>query len=740
MHRNSSAKIRMGDAFRIMFLTAVAAVAFSCGTTRALEEGQYRLAENSVEITDDSRFSTKEISGYIKQKANSYIAFGWNPFLNVYNLAGKGDSWFANALRRIGVAPVIYDESLVQSSVDDITRHLEFLGYYNAKVSGTTEFNGRLAKVKYSVTLGNRFRIGNIDFSVPEGDFAETFYADTANMTIKRGDYLSEDALEKETERSAAYFRRNGFFGFTKNYYSFEADTLFSSDTAGLRMTVNEYTRNQSPESARPLTKYTIGDVNISYDKDLRFHDKVLRALNHVKPGSVYDELDVNNTYSRFSSLKVFSGVNVELTPRDSSVVDCNINLSKSRLQGFKLNLEGSTNSTGLIGISPQLSYFHKNVFRGGQWLNLSFLGNFQFKTGNSDVHSNEFGVSTSINFPTMLGLPNSMFKGPSVPHTEISASYNYQNRPEYTRNMISTSFGYFGSIRNGRVYYQLYPLQTKIVRLYHVEEDFWSTISNNPYLRDAYQNHFDVGSGASLYISNNSSLNPKSDFKYLRIQFDISGNFLSLFNGCMKTDEYGSRLIWGVPYSQYVRTEITLGKTVFLGRNENSSIAGRFLAGVGCAYGNSSSIPFEKQFYSGGASSMRGWQARSLGPGKSPMNSLFTIPSQTGDVKLEANVEFRFPMFWKFNGALFLDAGNIWTIKDSETGEDSVFRFDDFYEAIAANWGLGVRIDLNFLVLRLDVGIKLHDPSAAARSWYGPSQWLESDTYAVHFGVGMPF
>ena len=171
--------------------------------------------------------------------------------------------------------------------------------------------------------------------------------------------------------------------------------------------------------------------------------------------------------------MRMFSGVNVSLNPRDSGIVDCDINLTRSRMQGFKVNMEGSTNSTGLIGISPQLNYYHKNIFHGAQWLNLGFLGNFQFKYDDRSVKSNEFGVSAGLSFPEFLGLPNSIFKGPSVPRTEINASYNYQNRPEYTRNMISTSYGYSGSLRNGKSFYQFYPIQAKIVRLTNLDTNF---------------------------------------------------------------------------------------------------------------------------------------------------------------------------------------------------------------------------------------------------------------------------
>lgn len=724
-------------------LSAIAALSFSCSTTRVLEDGQYRLAANKVEVKGDSKFNPKEIESYIKQKPNSYIIFGWNPFLNLYNWSGKNPDKAVNRfIRKMGTAPVIYQPSQVESSTENIKRHLEYLGYYGSDVRSDIEVKGKKVKVTYSVTLGKRFRIGEITYSVPDGEFKDDFLADTSEITVRSGDYLSEDALEKETELRASAMRRKGYFGFTKNYFSFEADTLNSPDTAGLLMTVKEYTRNQTPEYARPHRKYYMGKVTLSYDKDLKFNDKVLRNMCTLHPGDLYDENEVNTTYSRLSALKMFSGVNVSMNPQDSGIVDCDITLTRSRMQGFKVNLEGSTNSTGLIGISPQISYYHKNIFHGGQWLNLGFLGNFQFKYDDRSVKSNEFGVSAGLSFPEFLGLPNSMFKGPSVPRTEINASYNYQNRPEYTRNMISTSYGYSGSLRNGKFFYQFYPIQAKIVRLTNLDPNFYTTLSGNPFMRDAYQNHFDVGSGLVAYYTTSTALVPKETYEYARLQLDASGNVLSLFNKAMKSDEYGSRLIWNTPYSQYIRTELTLGKTFVFGRNGSQALAMRLLGGVGYAYGNSSTIPFEKQFYSGGANSMRGWQARSLGPGNSKADTTFVIPSQTGDVKLEANLEYRFPMFWKLCGAVFTDVGNIWTLKETDGDDGSHTHFDlkNLAASLAADWGIGLRVDLNFLILRLDMGMKVYDPSLDAARWRSPSQWLKKDGYTLHFGVGYPF
>lgn len=712
--------------------------AFSCSTTRVLQDGEYRLARNNVEVVNDNKFNINEIEPYLKQKANSYFIFGWNPFLNVYNWqTGKGNGW-DRFVQKIGVAPVVYDPELVESSIENVTNHLEYLGYYGSTVTAGIDVRRKTVKVNYEVKLGKRYPINEIVFDLPEGEIAADFLADTSNMTVKAGDFLSEDALEAESERMSRHLRDCGFYGFNSNYFSYLADTLTVPGAASLEVSINEYTRNETEKDARPFRKFRINDVSITYPKSLKIRENVLRRLNTIRPGDIYSETDINTTYSRMSSLRMFNGINIGMTQVDSNLVDCTIDLSQSKLQGFKINLEASINSTGLFGVSPQLSYYHKNIFRGGEWLNLSFMGNFQFMF-NRSVRSNEFGVSAGLSFPKFLGLPYRLFKGPAIPRTDINVSYNYQSRPEYTRNIISTSYGYNGSY-GGRFFYQVYPIQLNIVRLFDLDASFYNSLASDPFMRNAYQDHFDMGLGSTFYYTTNSDVNPKTSYFYTRLQFDISGNILSAFKPLMDKDDLGAGMIWNTPFSQYVRAELTVAKTWRFGKGNGQAVAARLLAGAGYAYGNSTALPFEKHFYAGGSNSLRGWQARTVGPGLAPMDRTFLIPNQTGDMKLEANVEYRFHMFWKVEGAAFVDAGNVWTFRESGTEElSSRITADTFAKSIAANWGVGLRLDLDFLVIRVDMGMKIHDP-AREQKWVGPSQWLRNDGYAVHFGVGYPF
>ena len=696
----------------IFLLTLAGALACSCSAERYLPENTSALVRNTITVKGND-IKPGELAPYILQQSQKPSL--WRKKNNV----------------------VVFNEQLVSASEDNLKSHLEYLGFYGSDVTSSITTEKRRSKVRYTVYPGKRYPVREIRYSVPDyGTLAVDFYADTLHSQVQRGSFLSEAALDAESERSASYMRTKGYYGLSKNHFFVEADTLSVPGSAILDIEIREYTRNESPSNAKTLVKYKIGDVSISHDSSLPFRDRVLRQMNMVRPGAEYNENDIRNTYERFSQLKVFNSVGVELTPASDSVVDCRILLNESKVKSMKVNLEASSNSSGLIGISPKLTYANKNLFHGGEWLNLSFLGNFQF-TFNDDTRSNELGVSAALSLPRFLGIPYSHFKGANIPRTEINASYNYQNRPEYTRNIASISYGYSGS-RNGRFSYKLYPIGLSYVRLFDLDSEFIKTLEGNPFMKYAYQDHLDAGGAFTMYLATTLDPNPKDSYSYLRYSLDVSGNLLSLFNSALKTNSAGERLIVGVPYAQYVKTELTLGRTWMFGEENGQAIAARLIGGVGYAYGNSSALPFEKQFYCGGAGSMRGWQSRSLGPGRAEMNKVFTIPSQTGNVKLEADLEYRFKIFWKLAGAAFAEVGNVWTIDSPGADPEGIFNFKNFYESLGADWGVGLRCDLNFIIVRIDFGMQIFNPTGHGH-WVYPYEWFKGAS-AIHFGVGYPF
>ncbi len=711
----------------------------SCSTTKLLPEGTYRLASQKVDLTThDKSLPSSGLTQYIRQQPNSSLIFNWTPSLSIYNWSdgsGKGINGF---WERMGQAPVVFDPSLIPGSQENIAGHLETLGYYGSDVQTDVEYNGRLALVRYHVTPGKRYRIDEIVYEVPGGEFGEAFRADSANMTIHVGDYLSEESLEAETVRGAGVFREQGFYDFNKNHYFFEADTL--TDRTRLYYRIKAYSRGEVPTADTTINKYRIGRVTISLPQDIPFRESLLRKTNTIRSGAWYSERMVNKAYNRFSSLKLFNSVNIEMSPVDSTTVDCDIQLGGTDLTGFKANIEASSNASGLLGFSPQLSFYHKNIFHGGEWLDLGFTGNWQYHP-RTKAGSSEFGVSASLSFPRPLGIGLQHIGSVYIPRTEIKTSFNYHNRPEYRRTLASLSYGYSGQAL-GRFYYQFYPLRLNLVKLFSVSTPFVHTLVDYPYLWDMFEDQLDAGVSAMLYYTTDASVVPKTAYHAERINVDLSGNVLSLLNPLLPVYAHpvlDQHMILGLPYKQYVRVELDFARVLRFGRSGEQALAMHFVAGAGFAYGNSVSMPFEKQFFCGGANSMRGWQARTLGPGSESLNPSYKLPSQTGNLTLEADLEYRFPLFWKVEPAVFAEVGNVWRTT-MESGEEP-FDFRKMPEQLAADWGLGLRVNLDFLLVRLDVGFKVHDPDAGAdRHWLGPKDWIKRDGFAIHFGVGYPF
>ena len=720
-----------------MVLTVLLAVFMaSCSNTRVIPAGKYRLASNKIAFEGDPQgLKSSDVSSYVKQQTSNPFLLGW-----IYNWSNpEKDDWWNNSLRKIGVAPVVFNGGLLGSSCDNIARHLDYLGYYNSKVTAKVDTVKKNVKVTYTVTPGSRCVIDSVIFKVPEGEFAEDFKEDIGNISVKAGDWLSEKSLEKESERGAAFFRNKGYYDLSKFNYFFEADTLGPRNT--LKYEIREYSRKEAETNAAPLVKYHIGKVDISHASIVPFREKVLKDINIIKPGDLYSEKVANINYQRFSSLRLFNNVAIEMSPADSAVIDCHITLSQSKLKGVKLNLEASTNANGFFGISPAVSFYNKNIFRGGEWLSVGFTGNFQ-RQFTTEISANEFGINASLSLPRFLGLPYSVFKGANIPRTEFVGSFNYQDRPEFNRFIANASYGYTGNI--GKVYYQLYPFRTTLVKVSYISPDFYTTLFTNYALLESFYDHIDAGSGGQFYWTSDSSVIPKGSYTTVRFGFDIAGNVLSLFNPILPENEYGYKVLFGMEYAQYARAELNFARCFEL--SPESKIALNFVGGIGHGYGVSRYMPFEKQFYVGGANSMRGWQARSLGPGASKPYGLFQIASQAGETKLEFDVELRQKLFWKFEGALFAEVGNVWDFPEYEESDlDYPFPVEDvpWIETFGVDWGVGLRLNLNFILLRLDWGFKVFEPCLSGSDrWVQPDEWLRLryGGSCIHFGVGYPF
>jgi len=768
----------------------------ACTTVKNVPEGSCRLTANVVDIIEEDTavpLDPSEVTNYILQKPNSYVIKGkkggWNPFLYIYNWDnGRGKGW-DNFVHKIGHAPVILDEELINKSETNILTHLEFLGYYGSHVTDSVISTApRKAYVKYSVFPGKRYPISSIEYKIEDSELEKIYTADSASFLLKKGVFLSEEQLDRESARAASYLKNHGYWEFTKNYFFFEADTAVVKDSAALTVFIHNYTRHENPKDAKPHRKFYFSDVkiipisdemkyraslnmkipltfdtvsregiSILYSGKRTTRPDVLYDMNRIRPGDLFSEDIVNNTYDRYTHMRSFSTVSMELDKSDTDKVDCSVTLLPAKINGYKLQLEASVNSTGLFGIAPVISYSNRNIFHGGEWLQVAANGNFQFRF-KDPVNAIEFGASAGLSFPTFVFFPDSLFS--LVPRTDVNVNFNYQRRPDYTRKRFGADFGYSWSRGDERWSYKLHPVQANIIHMSDVSDSLYSKFQGNRLLYEQYKSNFELGSGFSCTYMSVPSLNPSvSNFK-ATFAVDMAGNLLSAFNGCMPRDTAGAHAIFGTPYSQFVRAEASAAYTWRFGKDNRHAFAVRAIGGYGFAYGNSEVMPYERQFWVGGANSMRGWNARELGPGAMPRYDVTSIPSQTGNIRLEMNAEYRFPLFWKLYGATFLDCGNVWSSKVSDNDVHksleklAALTLDTFLERLALNTGFGLRLDFNFVVVRFDLGIKLYDPmydpdydtidnpifNPDSYGWRSINKWFDSKGFALQFSIGYPF
>jgi len=461
-----------------------------------------------------------------------------------------------------------------------------------------------------------------------------------------------------------------------------------------------------------------------------------------IRPSSLYNLNDVEETYKHLTSLRFFKFVNIgfnELNPRDTSIgaLDATIRLYPNVLQSHQEELEG-TNSAGNFGAALTFAYQHRNLFRGAEIFDFKLRGAFETmkQLTQSDFHNTiEFGAESNILIPKFL-LP---FKSVSFvqkynPKTNISVGYNFQRRPSYSKTVANITFGYTWKGR-GNTAYIINPVELNYVKLPYISSDYYDNYIKNTGLRFSFYDHL-LSASSFTFIYNNQELKKNKQVVFLRNTIEIAGNtfrLLSNFTGADSVDIH--RKLFGNEFFQFVKSDIEF--KYYHPLNVTDKLISRFFVGVGIPYTNSLSMPFEKMYYSGGAT-MRAWQIRTLGPGSYYIENKPKYGEQIADMKLEANVEYRFKLFWIMEGALFADAGNIWDVRKKEH-EEGFFQFNRFYKQIAIGSGLGLRFDVNFFLIRLDLGLKLRDPSIPTGGhWLSLGKSIHDTN--LTFGIGYPF
>ncbi|MGM0406455.1 MAG: BamA/TamA family outer membrane protein [Bacteroidota bacterium] len=773
----------------IALIVLFIAIFSSCSPIKYVPEDEYLLDRYRVKIDKGTakkeKIKKEELKSFVKQKPNKRI-LGLRFHLGLYNLSRKGkEKGISGWLKRIGEEPVIYDDFITDKSADQIKEYLNNKGYYNSVVLDTAEFKRKRARVLYRVEINRSYKINKLTYNIQDPEIEPLIYKDTVNTLIQRGDNFDHDILQEERKRIETNLKNQGYYNFNKEFVYYQADSSDKELKVSLILNVQKYQKlgegrnvinqnhkkyiinnvyvftNFNQKEALAQKEQYYSDLDTTYHEGIyfiskgndRLKKKVILQSNFIKEGDFYSLYNVNKTYQHLNSLRLFKAINIQFkeTETDTTIQDsakvgylnCNIQLSKHLLQSYTIELEG-TNSYGNIGVGGSFLYQHKSLFGGAEITDFKINGSIEALdtsvVGISRINNAvELGGNITIRIPKFM-LP--VFKAEKFskkysPKTQISAGYNFQDRLEYRRTIANLSYGYNWD-GNKFLKHNVKLAELNAVKLPYASDAFKNYIDST-YLRSSYESHLVSVTSYNL-VFNNQDIKKRRDFYFFRMNTEISGNFLSAYSELTNANSVnGSYEIFGIPFSQYVKFDGDFRYYNVL--NESNNLVYRIFAGVGIPYGNSQSLPFEKMYFSGGANSIRAWNVRSLGPGSYSGKSRTRFPNQTGDLKFEANVEYRFKLFWLLEGALFVDVGNIWYLNSDEF-EGGLFRKDEFYKEIAVGSGFGTRLNFSFFILRVDLGVKLRDPALNdGERWIVGNRSLNwQNDFTINIGIGYPF
>ncbi|HBC77940.1 MAG TPA: outer membrane protein assembly factor [Bacteroidales bacterium] len=767
---------------RLNLLFLLVPAIYSCNPTKYVPQGESLLNSNHIQI-DREGINKSDLVPYIKQKPNKQI-FGARFHLGLYNFSNlEKKKWPHAWLRNIGEEPVIFDQYATEKSREQLENLIRSKGFFDSRVTDSVRTVKRKSDVYYNVNLKTPYTIRNLYYEIADTTIKKLFDFDSTNCLIQRGKPYDATILQAERTRFERYVKNHGFYSFSTDHIAFRVDSTIGNRQVNLFYEIHNFQKtdiyNRITNVPHPVyqiknvyiyTDYVQKDVleggesyinsldTVNYNgyyfisqqkKSPIKYDLILRSL-YLKPGSGYSISNTEQTQSHLMSLKTYRLVNIffnetgvpDGSQESQSFLNCHIQLTLLSNQSFNVELEG-TNTAGNLGGALNLIYQHKNLFHGAEQFNMKLKGAFEAMTQqNTKLRSTrEYGIETTLRLPRFI-VPFFRKEGfikTFNPTTTILAAYNYQDLTFFTRTMANATFGYNWAARNYKTHI-VNPVQLNLVNMIKIDTGYQKLIDASSYLANSFKDVLILGGNYS-YIYNNQKIQNSRDYLFLRVNAEAAGNMLALASnlaGAGKKEGYLN--FFGQPFAQYIRTDIDIRYNIIL--NDASSIVYRGFAGIGIPYGNSKVIPFEKQYFGGGANGIRAWQVRSLGPGSFDVPKETVFINQTADIKLEANAEYRFKLFWILEGALFLDAGNIWTFNEDSSRPGAMFRFNKFLNDIAVGTGTGFRFDFSFVTARLDMGLKLRDPSIANGSrWILMSRRYDfRNDLTFVLGIGYPF
>lgn len=759
--------------FGYIIISIVLTLFCSCSISKYVPDDEFYLKDVSVTSKDEKVLKKYALKDYVQQSTNKKI-FGIKLPLKTYTLSGTDTTkWACKMLRKIGEAPVLYDSIKAVRTEQDILHTLANAGYMKADVKQKKNIKGKKMSIVFDVEPKQRYFIRDIKRDIVDPNLRAVICgSDTINSLIHPDDPFDINVLSEERSRISKLIRNIGYYKFNKEDIRFTADTIKNQSIVDVTVRIGLHLEDGRSEP-EPHKQYRIGnitylsDISLAsknadtlvnngmkflYNKELRFRPNMLISNTQMRKGELFNDSHLRNTYSNFTRLSAVSFSNVYLEERkgtDSLDAYIIVNHAKPHSLGFDIE---ATNSAGDLGAAVSASVAHKNFFKGSETFMVKIRGAYEAITGleGYDGHNYyELGGEMRLSFPSFL-LPF-VHQNWATEHkatSEISLQYNMQDRPEFRRHVMTAAWRYRWSTNRQKANHKFDLLELNYVNMPWISKTFKeqyldSLGKTNAILKYNYENILITKLGYTFsYNSLGSHEQTYGKNAYtLRFNIETSGNLLRTITSSYRAhlNSNGQRTFLGIAFAQYVKGDFDFSKSIRL--DKDNSFA--FHAGLGIAYpyGNTIVLPFEKRYFAGGANSVRGWSVRSLGPGSyNGTDKGINFINQSGDIKLDLNLEYRVNLFWKFSGAAFIDAGNIWTIRKYEDQPGGEFRFDKFYQQIAASYGLGLRMNLGFFLLRFDGGMKAINPAYTGRDHYPIIHPKFSRDFAFHFAVGMPF
>lgn len=704
---------------------------------------------------------------------------------------------FGEKLLDIGEAPVKLDTLLTQKSAKQIKLFLNNKGFFLSSVTDSIHYRRKKATIFYKIKASAPYTINKLEYKVADSLLNYFVIHDTANTLLTKGSNYDVDILQEERDRVTALLNNTGYYYFTKEYIHYEVDTNLGNRKVNLSMGIKNYVRKignfsdslaETPhqrlhinniyiqpdfisKKADPLEKDTLiaDDYTILYSGTLKYKIKVLLNAIFIHKGELYQQKNVEDTYKRLSELKAFKTINIFFTPADKyGYLNCHIQLSPILKQSFTVEAEG-TNRSGNLGTSGSFVFQNRNVFKGAEVFELRLKGGVEAQRTYSDNTNNlttpiqgfntiEFGPELNISIPRFILPFKIRASKQSNPKTIFTTAFNFQQRPDYKRSILNFTYGYTWK-SSEKIRHTFNPAVINFVKveLSPLFENYLSKQIQNIYILNSFNNHL-TPSTRYIFVFNNQSVKKRSNFSFFKVDLESSGNTLrGVYNianqinpNTFVKDTQNRYTIANIAYSQYLRAEVDY--RYYYSSSDINKVVFRIAAGVGRPLANFRVLPFERSFYSGGSNGIRAWQARTLGPGSYADSSAFLW--YFGDGQLEGNIEYRLKLFKIVNGALFIDAGNIWLRQADAKRPGAEFDITRFYKEIAIGSGLGIRFDFNFFVFRIDMGLKVRDPHFAEdkrwviqhlfdKEWkydYNEAFKRKYNFLTFNLGIGYPF